>query len=115
MMKLNISILCAAIAIALGGVFCSHAASSTPESENEYVLERFFFVSDNVVETFERDGMCYIVYDDMDAEWDNEVLRVDRETWESVEAAQSSKTGRMVGWLYLNEDYEYATYSYRKE
>jgi hypothetical protein len=114
MKRLHLSALCATIAIALGGAI--YAQSTTPNVEDAQSIidthESFFFASDNVVETFEHDGQCYIVYDDMDAEFDHEVVRVDRETWESIEATQSSKTGRMVGWLYLNGEYENATYSY---
>jgi hypothetical protein len=79
-------------------------------------VDGMFFSSENVVEALDYNDSCYIIYDDVDAGMDNELIRVDRETFELIGAARVSKTGRLTGTLKVNDEFTpYETYSYVHE
>lgn len=93
---------------------------STQNNNMEYFSlldnnDSFCFSSEYVMEAYEFDGEYYIVYDDADAGFYNEVLRVDVETFKSICATKVSQTGQMVGYLFLNDKYADATYTYIHE
>jgi hypothetical protein len=85
---------------------------TTPSITDEIGLESFYFTSDNVTETFETNMCAYIVYDDPDADFNRQIVRVDYETYEMICAAKTSNNGKITGSLWLNEDYVLATYTY---
>lgn len=60
-----------------------------------------YFSSEYVTETLYQGatGYHYIVYDDIDAGMDHELLQVDTETFRRIEAAMSTKNGKMKGFL----------------
>jgi hypothetical protein len=75
----------------------------------------FYFNSANVIQTLDRDGKYYIVYDNLDAEFDMELLQVDKATFELINLAQSS-LGKLTGYMELNlretENNQMEVYSY---
>nr|DAE55337.1 MAG TPA: Diphteria toxin repressor SH3 domain [Caudoviricetes sp.] len=74
-----------------------------------------YFSSEYVTETLYQGatGYHYIVYDDIDAGMDHELLQVDKETFRRIEAAMSTKNGKMKGFLIETEGQ--FTYCHDKE
>lgn len=66
------------------------------------------FSSKNVTETLYQGatGYYYIVYNDIDDGMDNELLQVDTETLRRIEAAMSTKEGKLKGYL-IEKDGQY--------
>lgn len=65
------------------------------------VPERIYFSSEYVVETYHQPttGCYYVVYDDLDAGMDYELLQVDSETFRRIEAVKGTKNGKLKGIL----------------
>lgn len=73
--------------------------SAKVENENS-----IYFSSEYVVETLHQSsaGYYYIVYDDIDAGMEYELLQVDAETFRRIEAAMCTQTGKLKGFLIEN-------------
>lgn len=74
----------------------------TPIQNTEKVVTNSIpFSSERVIETLHQGatGYYYIVYADLDAGLDNELLQVDKETFRRIEAAMSTSKGKLKGFL----------------
>lgn len=78
-----------------------------PEQEAEIVknVNSMYFSSEYVVELLHQvtAGYYYVVYDDIDAGMDHELIQVDAETFRRIEAAKSTQTGKLRGILIENK------------
>lgn len=113
----SLSVIAATLFIGECAISCTNAhasdnAQTSPEAQTfeadtlsayQDIEDGFYFCSENVVETFDRNGKCYIVYDDPDEEFDDELLQVDAETYDLIRTAQSSMFGKLRGYLILNQ------------
>ena len=97
-----------AICLALLCVSCARNAPEEKEIPREIQepvkVERdnvIYFSSEYVTETLNHAsaGYYYIVYDDIDAGLDCELLQVDAETFRRIEAAISTRNGKLKGFL----------------
>jgi hypothetical protein len=81
--------------------------------EDNGPVDGMFFDSDNVVAAYDYQDEYFLIYNDCDAGMDCETIRVDYETYSLVRAARKSGVGRLVGSLYVNDEYDFETYSYQ--
>ena len=86
------------------------AVKEQVKSENS-----MYFSSEYVTETLHQGatGYYYIVYDDIDAGMDYELLQVDVETFRRIEAAMSTQKGKLRGYL-IEKDGQF-TYCHGKD
>lgn len=105
--------------------FCASCTNNAPEeteipapNQVEEKVENdnsMYFSSEYVTETLYQGatGYHYIVYDDIDAGVDHELLQVDAETFRRIEAAMSTQNGKLKGIL-IEKEGQY-TYCHEKE
>lgn len=94
-----------------------HKNSTTPTQDTEKVESYYYmyFSSEYVAETLHHlsTGYHYIIYNDVDAGLDHELLQVDAETFRRIEAAKNTQKGKMKG--YLKEIDGQYTYCHEKD
>lgn len=110
------------IVTALALLFCaSSCAIVSPSPQTQITISQpyeygFYFNAKYVTETFtSKSGLHYIVYDDVDAGFNREILRVDAETYECIQAYFESQNGILEGSLYPNANYDLMTYTYTSD
>lgn len=77
------------------------------QNTQKVVVNSMPFSSERVIETLHQGvtGYYYIVYADLDAGLDNELLQVDKETFRRIEAAMSTSKGKLKGFLIEKDGY----------
>jgi hypothetical protein len=94
----------------------NEASELSAKADEVSELSEFYFNADNVIEMFDYKGSYYIVYDDIDAAFENAIIRVDVETYDLIGAQKASMNGKIYGYLCENPEYSDAmTYSYMTE